>query len=280
MSELFQGKTLIVGFEGWNDAGDAASVAVRHIALAFDSELVASVEPEDYYDFQFSRPVLALDEDGNRSLSWPTTEVWAPSEDSSIPGSERTYFLIGTEPNRRWKSFVAEIVDLVEDQEIDAVLFMGGILADVPHTRPIQVHATSHNAKMQEAFGVEASKYQGPVGILTAIGIELERKGIPTLSIWASVPAYVHSGPSPKAALALVAEVERFTGLQIDHGDLPDEAFKWERNIDEMAEGDEDMTGYIAQLEETRDAAGLETTSGDALALEFERYLRQNKDDE
>ena len=280
MSELFQGKTLIVGFEGWNDAGDAASVAVRHIALTFDSELVAAVEPEDYYDFQFSRPILSIDEDGDRSLSWPTTEVWAPSEDSKAQGADRTFFLIGTEPNRRWKSFVAEVVDLVEDQEIDAVLFLGGILADVPHTRPIHVHATSHNSKMQEAYGVEASKYQGPVGILTAIGIELERKGIPTLSIWASVPAYVHSGPSPKAALALVAEVERFTGLQIDHGDLPDEAFKWERNIDEMAEGDEDMTGYIAQLEETRDAAGLETTSGDALALEFERYLRQNKDED
>ena len=280
MTELFQGKTLIVGFEGWNDAGDAASVAVRHIALTFDAELVAAVEPEDYYDFQFSRPVLTLDEDGNRSLNWPTTEVWAPNDENANRDAAKTYFLIGTEPNRRWKSFVAEIVELVEDQEIDAVIFLGGILADVPHSRPIPVHATSHNQRVQQIYGVEASKYQGPVGILTAIGIELESKGIPTLSIWASVPAYVHSGPSPKAALALVAEVERFTGMQIDHGDLPDEAFKWERSIDEMAEGDEDMTGYIQQLEETRDAAGMETTSGDALALEFERYLRQNKDED
>lgn len=277
MNPLFKGKTLIVGFEGWNDAGDAASTAARFIAEACDAELVASLEAEEYYDFQLNRPIVTLNEDGDRTLNWPTTELWVTSKDSKVPGSERLGFLLGVEPNVRWKSFVAEIVELVLDREYDAVLFLGGILADVPHSRPIGVRSTSPNRLMQAAYSVEASSYQGAVGILSALSVELEKAGVPTLSVWASVPAYVHSGPSPKAALALVAEIERYTLIQVDHGTLPDEAFKWERSIDEMAEGDEDMTGYIQQLEETSDANGLENTSGDALALEFERYLRQTE---
>lgn len=278
MSNLKQGRTLLVAFEGWSDARDASTLAVRYLSETFMAEQVVSIESEEYFDYQFNRPFVMIDEDGDRNLSWPTVELWAPSGDSDIPGSERLYFMVGAEPSRRWKSFVREIVDLVVDYEIDNVIFLGAFVADAPHTRPIQVNATTSNKDLQLELSLESSSYQGPVGITSVLAIELERLGIPAMAIWAAVPAYVHVGPSPKATLALVAEVERFTGIQIDHGELPDEAFKWERSIDEMVEGDEDLVGYIEQLEEARDAEGLENTSGDALALEFERYLRQKDD--
>jgi proteasome assembly chaperone (PAC2) family protein len=278
LSNLKQGRTLLVAFEGWSDARDASTLAVRYLSENFMAEQVVSIESEEYFDYQFNRPFVMIDEDGDRNLSWPTVELWAPSGDSDIPGSERLYFMVGAEPSRRWKSFVREIVDLVVDYEIDNVIFLGAFVADAPHTRPIQVNATTSNKDLQLELSLESSSYQGPVGITSVLAIELERLGIPAMAIWAAVPAYVHVGPSPKATLALVAEVERFTGIQIDHGELPDEAFKWERSIDEMVEGDEDLVGYIEQLEEARDAEGLENTSGDALALEFERYLRQKDD--
>jgi predicted ATP-grasp superfamily ATP-dependent carboligase len=278
VTKPLEGRTLVVAFEGWSDARDAATLAVRYLSETFDAEQVISIESEDYFDFQFNRPIVMLDEDGDRNLSWPTVELWAPSGDSVLPGADRFYFLVGAEPSRRWKSFVAEIADLVVDYEIDAVVFLGAFVADAPHTRPIQVSATSPNELLQNEFTLEASTYQGPVGIISVLGVELERIGIPTMAIWAAVPAYVHVGPSPKATLSLVAEVERFTGISVDHGELPDEAFKWERSIDEMVEGDEELLGYIEQLEEARDSEGLENTSGDALALEFERYLRQKDD--
>lgn len=280
MTKPLQGRTLIVAFEGWSDARDAATLAVRFLTETFESDQAATIESEDYFDFQFNRPYVRRDEDGNRSLTWPTVELWAPSGDSKIKGADKMFFLLGAEPSRRWQSFVAEISDLVLAYDIDSVIFLGAFVADAPHTRPISVTTSSENAELRESLGVDASPYEGPVGIISVLGVAFEKLGIPTVSVWAAVPAYVHVGPSPKAALALVAEVERLTGLQIDHGVLPDEAFKWERSIDEMVEGDEELTGYIEQLEEAHDAEGLENTSGDALALEFERYLRQKEDPE
>lgn len=278
MNRTLQGRTLFVAFEGWSDAREAATLAVRYLAELYNAERVASIEAEDYFDYQFNRPIVMLDEDGDRNLTWPTVDLWAPSGDSKAPGADNFYFLVGAEPSRRWKSFVTEVAELVVDQEIDNVVFVGAFIADTPHTRPIQVNATSSNLNLREEFELEPSTYQGPVGIISVLGMELERIGIQTLSIWAAVPAYVHVGPSPKATLALIAEVESLTGISIDHGELTEEAFKWERSIDEMVEGDEELIGYIGQLEEAHDSESLENTSGDALALEFERYLRQKDD--
>ena len=278
MNTTLKGRTLLVAFEGWSDAREAATLAVRYLSELFEAERIASIEAEDYFDYQFNRPIVMIDEDGDRNLSWPTVDLWAPSGDSKADGADRFFFLVGAEPSRRWKSFVAELAELVVDQEIDNVIFLGAFIADTPHTRPIQVNATSPNRSIQADFGLESSTYQGPVGIISVLGMELERLGIPTMSVWAAVPAYVHVGPSPKATLALVAEVENLAGITVDHGELTEEAFKWERSIDEMVEGDEELLGYINQLEESRDSEGLENTSGDALALEFERYLRQKDD--
>ena len=274
MSSIFSGRTLIVGFDGWSDSADAASGAAKFMTVSAEAELVGQIDSEEYYDFLFSRPQVVLDEDGERQLNWPTAELYAPSFESDVPNQfERVFFLLGSEPSRRWKAFVSEVMEMILDQDIQAVIFLGSIPADAPHTRPIPVSAHSQNQLVREQTGAEKSNYQGPVGIQSVLALELERAGIPTLALWASVPHYVQNGPSPKAMLALVTEIERYLGLSFDHGELANDAFTWERNIDELAENDEDMAGYIEQLEQSRDASDSEAASGDAIAMEFEKFL-------
>lgn len=265
-----------MAFEGWNDAAESASAAAKFIAEQLNADVVATVDPEDYYDFQFTRPSVSFDAEGNRQISWPSTDFCAPSVEivSANPLLGRIHVLLGVEPSRRWQSFTAEVMEMIEDREIDAVLFLGAMLADVPHTRPISVSATSQNEIARNELNLEKSHYEGPVGILSVLGIALEKAGIPSVALWASVPHYVHNTPSPKATLALLVEAEKYLGVQFDHGSLPQEAFTWERGIDEVAEGDEDMAGYIAQLEKNRDEVESPAASGDALAMEFEKYLR------
>lgn len=279
-SQFFSGRTLLVAFEGWHDAAEAASSAVKYIGEQLDVELVNSVDPEDYYDFQFSRPIVTLDADGKRQLTWPTAELLRPSPEVSAehPEFANIYLLVGNEPARRWKSFTDEIVEFVVDAEIDQVIFLGAQLADVPHTRPISVTVTSQNERARNELNLERSHYEGPVGIMTALGMAFEKVGIPTIALWASVPHYVQNAPSPKATLSMLIEIERYLGLQFEHGSLADDAFTWERSIDELAEGDDDMAGYIEQLESTRDALDSEAAQGEALAQEFERFLKLEDD--
>jgi proteasome assembly chaperone (PAC2) family protein len=242
---------------------------------------VAAVDPEDYYDFQFTRPTVSYEPDGSRTLDWPGTEMCIPSADAIAenPSISKLSVLVGTEPARRWKSFAAEIMEMVEDRDIEAVLFLGAMLADVPHTRPIGVMSTSQNEHARQELEIERSQYEGPVGILSVLGIELEKAGIPAVALWASVPHYVHNTPSPKATLSLLIEVERLLGVQFDHGKLGEEAFAWERGIDEIAEGDDEMSNYISQLEKTRDEVESPAASGESLAKEFEKFLRaENKE--
>lgn len=274
---MLTGRLLFVAFEGWNDATEAASGALKAIAEELDVETLAAVDPEDYYDFQFSRPMLEFDEDGNRVLSWPGAEFLHGSSATidEKPQLDNIYLLIGTEPSRRWLSFTAEIVEMAQDREIDAVIFLGSMLADVPHTRPIPIFRSSTNAKMQELFDIEPSRYEGPVGILTVLAQALEAEGIPTVSLWASVPHYVHNTTSPKAALSLIAELERISGYSFNTTKLAELAFEWERSIDEIAEADEEMASYVSSLEKTRDELDAEQASGDALAREFEKYLNE-----
>jgi hypothetical protein len=275
-AQIFSGRTLIVAFEGWNDAAESASGAVKFICEQIKADVVASVDPEDYYDFQFTRPTVSYDGDGGRVLDWPGTEMCIPSAEAVAenPSIAKLSVLVGTEPARRWKSFAAEIMEMVEDREIEAVLFLGAMLADVPHTRPIAVMSTSQNEHARLELEIERSQYEGPVGILSVLGIELEKAGIPAVALWASVPHYVHNTPSPKATLSLLIEVERLLGVQFEHGKLGEEAFAWERGIDEIAEGDDEMSNYISQLEKTRDEAESPAATGESLAKEFEKFLR------
>ena len=269
--EFSKRRLLVAAFEGWNDAGEAASGAVQTLRDQLEVEPILEIEPEDYFDYQFNRPTVALDESGRRELVWPAITVIGPIE----PVENSVYLLTGTEPSRGWKTFVTEILDVAEAHGITAVVFLGAMLADVPHTRPISTFVSSENDDVRAHFSIERSTYEGPVGILAALADGAERRGIPTVSIWASVPHYVHNAPSPKATLALIDKLEEIIDVVIPRGDLLDEAAAWESGIDALASDDDDMSSYIQQLEQARDTVDSPQASGDAIAEEFERYLRR-----
>ncbi len=280
-SKLFTGRTLLVGFEGWSDAAEGASGAANFMALQSGAQIAYAVDPEDFYDFQYNRPTVSTDEDGTRQLEWPGVELYVPDQDTVIENSfERLFFLFGAEPSRNWRMFTAEVIDWITEQDIQSVIFLGSIPSDAPHTRPIAVSQTSQNELVRHTYGIERSNYHGPVGIQTVLSLELEKLGIPCMSLWAAVPHYVQNGPSPKAMLALISAVEQYLDVEFDHTDLATEAFEWERNIDELAENDEEMSSYIRTLEESRDAADKANVSGDELALEFERFLASQPEPE
>lgn len=272
---FLSGRVLICAFEGWNDAAESASSTAKIICDSLDCEPVAEVDPEEYYDFQFTRPTVAFDADGKRELTWPGTQFLISS--SKDPAQNRFSVLLGTEPAHRWKSFTEEILEMIEDREIDAVVFLGGMLADTPHTRPITVNITSQNEGVRNRLGIEKSSYEGPVGILSVLSIALEEASIPTMALWAAVPHYVHNSPAPKATLALLSELENLLGVSFERGDLVEQAFAWERGIDEIAENDDEMAGYIAQLERNRDEVDSEAASGDAIARELEKFLQSEE---
>ncbi len=276
-SDFAKGRLLVVAFEGWNDAGEAASGAVRTLKEQLEVLPLLEIEPEDYFDYQFNRPSVAFDEHGNRQLIWPAVRVYGPAEADAQPDS--LYLLVGTEPSRGWKTFTAEILDVIIANGISGVVFLGAMLADVPHSRPISVFAGSENAELRSTLGIERSTYEGPVGILSVLGDAAEKAGIPTVSIWASVPHYVHNAPSPKATLAIIDKLEEIIDVVIPRGDLVDEAAAWESGIDALASDDDDMSSYIEQLEQARDTVDSPEASGEAIAQEFEKYLRDEKTD-
>jgi hypothetical protein len=268
------GRVLIVAFEGWNDAGEAASGVVRTLREGLDVYPIAEVDPEDYFDYQFNRPTVEADDDGVRRISWPGVTIFGPTSPSAATGAT-VYLLAGTEPSRGWKTFTSEILESVDDAEISSIVFLGAMLADVPHTRPISVFTSSENTAVREALGVERSTYEGPVGILSVLSDAVEKAGIPTVSIWASVPHYVHNAPSPKATLAMIERLEEIIGVVIPRGDLVAESEAWENGIDALAGDDDEMDAYIKQLEQARDTVDSPEASGDAIAEEFERYLQR-----
>jgi hypothetical protein len=292
------GRVLVVAFEGWNDAGEAASSAVHTLKEQLDMVPILQVDPEDYFDYQFSRPTVVIDEAGGREIVWPSVVLYGPSDESSddaiaAPASpeavasrqgiggtpaESIYLLVGTEPSRGWKSFTREVIEAARAHSIEKVVLLGALLADVPHTRPISVSVSSEDAELRAALGVERSQYEGPVGILSVLADAAERAGIRTLSIWASVPHYVHNAPSPKATLAIIDKLEEILDVVIPRGELVDEATAWEDGIDALAKDDEDMASYIEQLEQARDTVDSPEASGEAIAQEFEQYLRKRGD--
>ena len=285
-------RLLVVAFEGWNDAGEAATGAVRALKDLLDVAEIAEVDPEVYFDYQFNRPTISTKEDGRREIEWPRAVMYGPTtpgqagaplaEDADLrvsgTNAGNIYLLLGTEPSRSWKSFAAEILDAALAADVSAVVFLGAMLADVPHTRPISIFVSSDNPQVRAELQIERSNYEGPVGILSVLAEAAEKVGIPTLSIWASVPHYVHNAPSPKAMLALIDKLEETIDVVIPRGELVAEAAEWESGIDALAAEDEEMAAYIAQLEQARDTVDSPEASGEAIAQEFERYLRKRGD--
>lgn len=280
ISNIFGGRVLIVALDGWTDAGMASTGAVSYIKDKLASELLIEVDDQDYFDLLRQRPIIVLDEHGERDFLWPSIELFGPGPKTPIQQKDLSlYFLTGQEPALQWQHLISELVEVIEDRDIQAVIMLGSLAAETPHTRPIKVYKNSQTASVRNALGIERSNYDGRAGFMSVLGHEIEKTGIPTISIWAQVPHYVASMPSPKAALALINDLEIMLGFTVDHKEILEAAFEWERSVDTFVEGDEDLQNYIAVLEKTRDEAEAEELSTDQLALEFEKFLRQNEGD-
>ncbi|MBT9607159.1 MULTISPECIES: PAC2 family protein [unclassified Microbacterium] len=269
-------RIIVAAFDGWNDAGEAASAATSMLRSGVEYEVVHSVDPELYFDYQYTRPQIGMDAEGRRTLTWPEATLLRPAQRTDDP---EIWLLVGVEPARAWQAFAAEFIDVALREDVTGFVSLGSMMSDVPHTRPISVFAGSENEAIRQSLSLERSLYEGPVGILSALGDASERAGIPTASLWASVPHYVagHT-PSPKATLALLDRLQTITGIEVPRGELAAEALAWEASIDAAAADDEEMRDYIHQLEQTRDTWDSPEASGDAIAQEFERYLRRGGD--
>jgi proteasome assembly chaperone (PAC2) family protein len=268
---------LVAAFEGWNDAGDAATGAVEHLELIWDAEPFAELDSEEYYDYQVNRPQVRLVDGVTRQFEWPATRLSA----CSPPGSDRDVVLMrGIEPNMRWRDFCDAILELVDDLGIHTVVVLGALLADTPHTRPVPVTGTAYSADAAKRFNLEKSRYEGPTGINGVLQDACVRAGIPAVSFWAAVPHYVSHPPNPKATVALLRRLEDVLDVEVPLGELPALAEEWEETVTSMTEDDEDITDYVRGLEERGDAETdisevISKIDGDALAAEFERYLRR-----
>jgi proteasome assembly chaperone (PAC2) family protein len=265
---------MIAAFEGWNDAGEAASTALEHLELTWDATPLASIDPEEYYDFQVTRPHVRLADGVTRKIEWQTTRLSV----AKLPGTERHVVLVnGIEPNLRWRSFCRELLDYVEELGVTKVITLGALLTDTPHTRPTPVSGISYDKSSAGELRVEPSSYQGPTGIVGVFQNACVEAGIPAVSFWASVPHYVSQARVPKAAVALLHRVEEVLDVEVPLGGLPEQAEEWERTVSEMAEADDEVREYVRQLEEQAEAEGdaLPEADGDAIAADFERYLRR-----
>ncbi|GAA4085717.1 PAC2 family protein [Nonomuraea soli] len=263
---------LIAAFEGWNDAGEASSGVIAHLETAWQAQPLAALDPEDYYDFQVTRPIVELGEGLTRSIIWPTTRL----SYARPPGSERDVVLLrGIEPNMRWRSFCDEIVGVAHELGIELSVMLGALLNDSPHTRPVPIIGAASDEALAREINLELSRYEGPTGIVGVLQHALGQAGLKSVSLWASVPHYVAQPPNPKATLALLRRVEDLLDIPMPVGDLEEEARAWEHGVDELASQDSEVAEYVKELEERKDAADLPEASGDAIAAEFERYLRR-----
>jgi len=268
---------LIAAFEGWNDAADAASSVIDHLLRVWNARVVAAIDPEEFYDFQMNRPVVGTNDDGMRRITWPSTQLAI----ASPPGALRDVILLrGIEPNMRWRQFCAELLAGAEELGAELVVTVGALLADTPHTRPIPLTGTATEPDLADRLKLEQSNYEGPTGIVGVFQDACTQLDIPAVSFWAAVPHYVAQPPCPKATLALVGQIEDLLEVSIPLGDLPEESRAWERGVDELAEEDEEVGDYVRALEETRDTAELPEASGEAIAREFERYLKRRATDD
>ncbi|MCL2464754.1 MAG: PAC2 family protein, partial [Micrococcales bacterium] len=225
-----------------------------------------------YHDFQVNRPVVSTTEDGERLITWPTTTLTV----ATAPLSGRTIALVhGIEPSIHWRRYCAELLDIAEDLSAQWLITVGALLADVPHTRPIPVTVSCEDPDLAQTLDVSRGRYEGPTGIVGILQHQAQAHGLAALSVWAAVPHYVAHPPSPKATLALLHRLEQLLDEPIPLGDLPEEAAAWQTGVDELAAEDSDIAEYVHQLEQAKDTADLPEATGEAIAQEFERYLRR-----
>ncbi|WP_078955263.1 PAC2 family protein [Streptomyces griseus] len=263
---------MVAAFEGWNDAGDAASTAVAHLDREWKGEVFAALDAEDYYDFQVNRPTVFL-ENGVRKITWPTTRLSVVRIGGEKP---RDLVLVrGIEPSMRWRSFCNELLGFAHELGVEMVVILGALLGDTPHTRPVPVSGVTSDPDLARTMDLEETRYEGPTGIVGILQEACTHAGVPAVSLWAAVPHYVSQPPNPKATLALLNRLEDLIGLRIPLGELPEDARAWQLGVDQLAAEDSEVAEYVQTLEEARDTAELPEASGEAIAREFERYLRR-----
>ncbi len=267
---------LVCAFTGWNDAGDAASSALSFVGNALGATRFARIDPEEFYDFQATRPKVINNDEGRREIVWPAVEVF----EARIPRAPRDLVLVGgPEPSIRWRTFTQLILDLAEALSVQLVVSLGALLADVPHTIPVQVSGSGSDVELIDRLGLQPTGYEGPTGILGVLGAACGDRGIPSASLWASVPHYVAAAPNPKAALALIRRLEGLVGVAVDASELESAADDYDRQVGIAVQSDPDVQAFVERLEQlAEDERGGETQdipSGERLASEFQRFLRQ-----
>jgi proteasome assembly chaperone (PAC2) family protein len=267
---------MVCAFEGWNDAGDAASSAVAFLGSALHARSFARIDSEEFYDFQANRPCIRFDESQTREIKWPTVEIF----EAPAPRAPRDLVLVqGVEPSMRWRAFSTHLVDLAEALGVQVVVSLGALLGDVPHTRPVAMSGHASDAALLERLGIQASSYEGPTGIVGVLHTACARAGLPSASLWASVPHYVAAAANPKAALALLRRVEVLVGVSVDVSELESSAADYERQVGIAVSSDPDIQAFVERLELAADSeersSPEEVPSGDIIASEFQRFLRQ-----
>jgi proteasome assembly chaperone (PAC2) family protein len=264
----------VAAFEGWNDAADASTAAVEHLEDVWAARPVTALDPEDFYDLQVSRPILTLVDDA-RHIEWPTTRFAA----ASPPGADRDVVLIrGIEPSMRWRTFCDQILEVCHALEINRVVLLGALLADVPHTRPVNITGAATDADLIARLGLTRSRYEGPTGIVGVLHDACREGGVASASLWAPVPHYVATPPNPLATRALLERLGRLVGVPLQLDELDELATAWQQRVDDVVAEDDDVRAYVRKLEERAELQEIdetEMTSGDDLAAELERFLRE-----
>jgi predicted ATP-grasp superfamily ATP-dependent carboligase len=275
--DTLRAPALVCAFTGWNDAGDAASAALQFVGSSLGAVRFARIDPEEFFDFQATRPKVRLLDGRTRSIEWPDVEIYA----ARVPRAPRDLVLLqGPEPSFRWKGFCRQILDLGDALGVQLVVTLGALLADVPHSRPVQVVGLSSDEALTRHVEVEAASYEGPTGITGVLHTACAEAGMPSASLWASVPHYVAAAPNPKAALALVRKLEGLVGVSVDAGELETAAAEYERQVSLAVQADPEVQAFVERLEKAAaedepEVRPQDLPSGDVLAREFQRFLRQ-----
>ncbi|MDQ6731478.1 MAG: PAC2 family protein [Actinomycetota bacterium] len=271
---------LVCAFKGWNDAGDAASSAIQFVGSALGAERFATIDPEEFYDFQATRPRVKMVDGQAREIVWPVVELSA----ARVPRAPRDLILMsGSEPSFRWRTFSGIVVELAEALGTQLFVTLGALLADVPHTRPISVTGLTSDPALVARLGLAPSSYEGPTGIVGVLHAACQQAGLPSASLWAAVPHYIAATPNPKAALALVRKLEGLVGVAVDGSELESAAGDYERQVNVAVQSDPDVQAFVERLEQTANAedddAPTSLPSGETIARDLQRFLRQRGPD-
>ena len=269
---------LVAAFRGWNDGGQGATLAAGHLARAWDATRFAEIDPEGFFDFQATRPHVSLVDGLSRRIDWPENALYYASR----PDAERdVVLLIGIEPNLRWRTFADLVVGLARDLGVDLMVTLGALLADVPHTRPAPVSGSATDKELVDRLGLQASRYEGPTGIVGILHDACRREGLDSVSLWAAVPHYVSLAPSPRAALALSTRLGELLGTTVPTAELEEASERYAEQVSEAVSSDEETAAYVEELERRSDEIDEDDLpSGDALAEQLTRFLREQEDGE